>query len=179
MKAGKTSLPERPRFGMQLQLQPSFEKVSWLGRGPFDNYCDRQSAAAIDLYSMDADSLFFPYARAQESGYRTDVRWMAMQDTNHFGLMAIGAPSISTGVLHFNMNRLEFNRDSSGNNHGGSMYNDDLISWNIDYKQMGVGGDNSWGSKTHSEYILPYGDYAYGFTLRPCATTALAERAKE
>jgi len=62
---------------------------------------------------------------------------------------------------------LDFNRDSTGNNHGGSMSNDDLIRWNIDYKQMGVGGDNSWGAKTHSEYMLPYGDYEYKFILKP------------
>ena len=179
MKAGNTTLSEMPRFGMQMQLQPTYDKVTWFGRGPFDNYCDRQSSAAIDLYGMDADSLFFPYARAQESGYRTDIRWMALENKNHAGIMAIGAPTLSTGVLHFNMDKLDFNRDSSANNHGGSMRNDDLISWNIDYKQMGVGGDNSWGFKTHSEYILPYGDYAYSFTIRPFSSTALVEKAKE
>mgnify|MGYP000940888267 CR=1 FL=1 len=167
MKAGNNNFPEMPRFGMRVELQPAYENVSWLGRGPFDNYCDRNSAAAIDVYNMKADSLFFPYARAQESGYRTDVRWMSLQNSNNTGIMAVGEPTFSTGVLHFDMHKLDFNRDSSSNNHGGSMSNDDLIWWNIDYKQMGVGGDNSWGAKTHSEYMLPYGDYEYGFTLRP------------
>lgn len=167
MKAGNNSFPEMPRFGMRMELLPAYENVSWLGRGPFDNYCDRNSAAAIDVYNMKADSLFFPYARAQESGYRTDVRWMSLQNNNNTGIMAVGEPTFSTGVLHFDMRKLDFNRDSSSNNHGGSMSNDDLIWWNIDYKQMGVGGDNSWGAKTHSEYMLPYGDYEYGFTLRP------------
>lgn len=167
MKAGNNNFPEMPRFGMRMELLPAYENVSWLGRGPFDNYCDRNSAAAIDVYNMKADSLFFPYARAQESGYRTDVRWMSLQNSNNTGIMAVGEPTFSTGVLHFDMRKLDFNRDSSSNNHSGSMSNDDLIWWNIDYKQMGVGGDNSWGAKTHSEYMLPYGDYEYGFTLRP------------
>lgn len=166
MKAGDKSFPEMPRFGMRVILNPTFENVTWLGRGPFDNYCDRKDAAAVDIYNMPADSLFHPYARAQESGYRTDVRWMALIDKNGNGLMTVGAPTFSTGVLHFDMNKLNFNRDSSGNNHGGSMSNDDLIWWNIDYKQMGVGGDNAWGAKTHSEYMLPYGDYEYSFSLR-------------
>jgi beta-galactosidase len=78
----------------------------------------------------------------------------------------VGDPLISTGVLHFNMNRLNFDRDAPENNHGGSMENEDLIWWNIDYKQMGVGGDNSWGAKTHLEYTLPYKDYEYNFLLR-------------
>jgi beta-galactosidase len=179
MKAGNHNFPEMPRFGMRMELQPAFENVTWLGRGPFDNYCDRMSAAAIDLYSMQADSLFFPYARAQESGYRTDVRWIAMQDKNNIGIMATGEPTMSTGVLNFDMHKLDFNRDSTGNNHGGSMSNDDLIWWNIDYRQMGVGGDDSWGSKTHSEYMLPYGDYEYSFTLKHISSSLLKGFARE
>ncbi len=65
------------------------------------------------------------------------------------------------------MNKLEFDRNASQNNHAGSMTNDDFIWWNIDYKQMGVGGDNSWGARTHSEYMLPYRDYEYSFILQP------------
>ena len=171
IKAGDKMIPEMPRFGMHMILHPSFENVTWFGRGPFDNYCDRQAAAAVDLYNMKADSLFFPYPRAQESGYRTDVRWMALCNSKNIGIMAIGSPNISTGVLHFDMKKLDFTRDSTGNNHGGSMNNDDLIWWNIDYKQMGVGGDNSWGIKTHSEYMLPYGDYEYDFILRPVVSS--------
>jgi beta-galactosidase len=179
MKAGNGSLPEMPRFGMRVLLNPEFNKVSWFGRGPFDNYDDRKTAAGIDLYSMPGDSLFHPYPRAQESGYRTDVRWMGMQNRTGTGLMAIGSPTISTGVLHFDMKKLEFDRHAKENNHGGSMHNDPLIWWNIDYKQMGVGGDNSWGARTHAEYMLPYMDYSYTFTLRPIgASDMLTEKAK-
>ncbi|MGN6440128.1 MAG: glycoside hydrolase family 2 TIM barrel-domain containing protein [Agriterribacter sp.] len=165
MQAGAAAQPELPRFGMHMILNKAFNKVTWFGRGPFDNYWDRNYAADVDLYSMRADSLFHPYPRAQESGYRTEVRWVALQNNAGVGLMAIGAPHLSTGILHFDMKRLEFDR--SQNNHGGSMANQDLVWWNIDYKQMGVGGDNSWGAKTHEQYLLPYKDYAYSFTLRP------------
>lgn len=179
MKAGNKDFPEMPRFGMRVLVKPAFNKVSWFGRGPFDNYDDRKTAADIDLYSMPADSLFHPYPRAQESGYRTDVAWMSMQNKQGVGLMAIGAKKISTGVLHFDMKKLEFDRNARENNHGGSMSNDPLIWWNIDYKQMGVGGDNSWGAKTHAEYMLPYMDYQYRFTLRPVnANEELAPKAK-
>lgn len=167
MKAGNKYFPEMPRFGMRVILDDHFEKVTWFGRGPFDNYWDRKYAAPVDLYSMPADSLFFPYPRAQESGYRTDVRWMALQNKNGLGIMAEGSPLISTGVLHFDMKKLDFDRNAIENNHGGSMTHDPLIWWNIDYKQMGVGGDNAWGAKTHAEYMLPYRDYEYSFLLRP------------
>ena len=179
MKAGNNNLPEMPRFGMRVLLNEDFNNVSWLGRGPFDNYQDRNTAAAIDLYSMPADSLFHPYPRAQESGYRTDVRWMSLRNAKGAGLMAVAASTISTGVLHFDMNKLEFDRHATENNHGGSMANDPLIWWNIDYKQMGVGGDNSWGARTHAQYMLPYNDYSYTFTLRPVnPNDQLTEKAK-
>lgn len=171
MQAGHDSLPDLPRFGMRVMVNSAFNKVTWLGRGTFDNYWDRNYAADVDVYSMPADSLFFPYARAQESGYRTDVRWMALQNKAGLGLQAIGEPLVSTGVLHFDMNRLDFDRNAPENNHGGSMYNDDLIWWNIDFKQMGVGGDNSWGAKTHQQYTLPYKNYTYSFTLKQVTKT--------
>lgn len=167
MKAGNKSFPELPRFGMKLILKKDFDQASWFGRGPFDNYWDRNYSAVIDYYKMPVDSMFHPYARAQESGYRTDVRWISLKNENNIGLMAVGEPTISTGVLHFDMRKLDFDPYAKENNHGGSMKNEDLIWWNIDYKQMGVGGDNSWGAKTHVEYTLPYQDYQYTFTLKP------------
>ncbi len=166
MKMGNMKLPEMPRFGMRVLLNSEFDKVQWFGRGPFDNYWDRKDAAEIDLYNSPADSLFHPYARAQESGYRTDVRWITLHSKEGIGLMAVGNPTISTGVLHFDMNKLEFDRNAAVNNHGGSITNDPFIWWNIDFKQMGVGGDNAWGAKTHEEYMLPYGNYEYSFTLK-------------
>lgn len=167
MLASAGDFPEMPRFGMRVVLHKAFDNVKWFGRGPFDNYEDRKSAATIDMYQMPADSLFHPYARAQESGYRTDVRWISLTNKQGLGLMAEGDPVISTGVLHFDMHKLEFNKDAPENNHGGSMTNDDLVWWNIDYRQMGVGGDNSWGAKPHARYLLPYRNYQYTFTLRP------------
>ena len=89
-----------------------------------------------------------------------------MEYEKGFGLNAIGLPLISGGVLHFDLDKLEFDRLASKNNHGGSMMNDEFIHWNIDYKQMGVGGDNSWGAKTYAEYLLPYRNYEYSFELK-------------
>ncbi|MBS0030708.1 glycoside hydrolase family 2 TIM barrel-domain containing protein [Chitinophaga sp. 22321] len=159
-----TTLPEIPRMGMRMLVKPEYDQVSWLGRGPFDNYTDRKYAADVDVYTMPADSLFHPYPRAQESGYRTDVSWMALQDKNKSGWMFLSDSLLSAGVLHFDMQRLDFDRKQ--NKHGGSMQNEDLLWWNIDYGQQGVGGDNSWGAKAHPEYLLPCRTYQYNFTLR-------------
>jgi beta-galactosidase len=167
LKVGKNKHPEPQRIGMRVILNPAYEEVSWFGRGPFDNYIDRKYAADIDLYSMKADELFYPYPRAQESGYRTDISWVALKDKNGIGLMAAGKSLLSTGVLHFDMKRLDFDSHAKENVHGGSMEKEALIWWNIDLQQMGVGGDNSWGAQTHQQYRLPYQDYHYSFTLKP------------
>jgi beta-galactosidase len=165
MKAGSGSQPELPRFGMRALVKSVVDQVTWLGRGPFDNYPDRKAAAFIDIYSLKADSFFHPYPRAQESGYRTDVSWVRLQDNAGRGFTAFAENTFCIGVLHFDRNKMEFDRTK--NVHGGSMGKDDFIWLNLDFLQMGLGGDNSWGAKTHSEYTLPYQDYQYGFTLEP------------
>lgn len=167
LKVGKGTQPAPQRIGMRIILNGAYEEASWFGRGPFDNYVDRNYAAPIDLYQMKADQLFYPYPRAQESGYRTAVSWVALKDKNGTGLLAFGPKPLSTGILHFDMKHLDFDKDAKSNIHGGSMVNENLIWWNIDLQQMGVGGDNSWGAETHLQYQLPYQDYAYSFTLKP------------
>lgn len=180
LKTGKGKYPEPQRIGMRVILNPSYDQVSWLGRGPYDNYIDRNYAAAVDLYQMKANALFYPYPRAQESGYRTDVTWAALQNPAGAGLMAIGKAALSIGVLRFDMKNLDYDRDAKENIHGGSMVDENLIWWNIDFQQMGVGGDNSWGAQTHPQYRLPYKDYRYSFTLRPVfSKEILTDRAKD
>lgn len=180
LKVGKGKQPEPQRIGMRVVLNPDYEQASWFGRGPYDNYADRNYAADIDLYQMKADKLFYPYPRAQESGYRTDVSWISLKDQSGNGLMAIGKLPLSTGILHFDMKHLDFDKDAKENVHGGSMVNEELIWWNIDLQQMGVGGDNSWGAQTHPQYRLPYKDYEYSFTLRPIfAPSDLTEQTKK
>ncbi|ULQ50852.1 glycoside hydrolase family 2 TIM barrel-domain containing protein [Flavihumibacter fluvii] len=163
--AGKVNQPELPRFGMKVLVKPEYDQVTWLGRGPFDNYADRKAASFIDIYSLNAADFFHPYPRAQESGYRTDLSWARLQDSTGKGFALKGDQEFCIGVLHFDRNKLEFDR--TRNIHGGSIEPDDFIWLNIDLSQMGLGGDNSWGTRTHSEYTLPYQDYQYGFTLEP------------
>jgi beta-galactosidase len=164
LAAGK-NYPELPRYGMKLQVKEEYDQVEWLGRGPFDNYWDRKSAAFIDRYKMPADALFHPYPRAQESGYRTDTRWMSLTAADGTGVRFSSDSLFCFGVLPFDRHKIDFNR--SKNIHGATI-DRDAFNWiNIDYRQMGLGGDNSWGLKTHSEYLLPYTNYTYSFTISP------------
>jgi beta-galactosidase len=108
---------------------------------------------------------FGPYVRPQENGYKTDVSWLAMTGKNKMGLFIQGDPVFCFSALPYTYD------DMKGFTHGGKhpcgMEKKNFIDLNIDFKQMGVGGDDSWGARTHKEYTLPAEDYSYSFRFRP------------
>lgn len=168
---GEEDLPELPRFGMSMIIAGEFNNVSWLGRGPHESYWDRKTGAAIDLYEGKVWDQFHPYIRPQETGNKTDVRWISLFNDDGIGIAAFGLPLLSTSVLPFYNDDLEhYGYDKTGkekgNRHSNELIDRGVVTWNIDYKQMGVGGDNSWGAKTHPEYTLPAKSYSYSFRLR-------------
>jgi len=103
------------------------------------------------------------YVRPQENGNKTDVRWLALTDEKGTGLLAVGMPLLSVSAWPFSMEDLENTK------HIHELPRRDFITVNLDYKQMGVGGDNSWGARPHPEYTLPSKPYSYSFRLRPYA----------
>ncbi len=167
LNPNKSNLPEIPRIGLQLLLPDEFDSLVWFGKGPHENYWDRKTGAAIDLYSGTVWEQYFPYVRPQENGNKSDVRWMALFNDKGVGLMAIGDPVFSSSVQQFYQDDLDHPGKGSPQKHMNDIQPKDIITWNIDYKQMGVGGDNSWGARTHSEYTLKPGNYSYHFMLVP------------
>ena len=163
----KTSLPEVPRIGLQLIIPSEFDSLVWFGRGPHESYWDRKTGAAIDLYKGTVWEQYFPYVRPQENGNKTDVRWMALFNDKGTGLMAVGDPVFSSNAQQFYQQDLDPPAQGAPKKHLNDIKPRDIITWNIDYKQMGVGGDNSWGARTHKEYTLPPGNYSYRFMLIP------------
>lgn len=161
MIAAAANLPELPRFGWKVLVDRSLQQVQWFGRGPFDNYADRKQAAMTDLYQLPASQLFHPYPRAQESGYRTDTRYMQMTDAKKKGIRFDTDTVFSFGILPFDRKKIDFDRTK--NIHGSTVDPDDFFWVNIDLQQMGVGGDNSWGAKTYAAYSLPYQNYRFRF----------------
>ena len=65
---------------MNFKLNKSYDQVEWFGRGPHENYVDRKTSAFIGSYSHNVNQLMFEYASPQENGYRTDVRWMKIEN---------------------------------------------------------------------------------------------------
>ncbi|WP_289054210.1 glycoside hydrolase family 2 TIM barrel-domain containing protein [Carboxylicivirga marina] len=170
-------LPEIPRMGMNLIMPRDFDQMSWLGRGPHESYWDRKTSAFVDVYSGTVAAQYWAYIRPQENGNKTDVRWMSMTNKEGFGLKFIADGEWLEVSAHHNiMEDFESPERSDGrhvdgvpvvNRHTVDVKPRDLTSVNIDYKQMGVGGDTSWGARTHDQYRLTGKSYRYGFTIVP------------
>ena len=163
IKPLKEKLPEMPRFGFNLQIARDFQQVKWYGRGPWENYWDRNTASFIGIYQSTVDELFTPYIRPQENGYKTDVRWVEFENPNRVVLKITGNPAICFSALPYTYD------DMKGFKQGGKHLHDlvkqPFVDLNVDYRQMGVGGDDSWGARTHAQYTLPAGEYGFSFTM--------------
>jgi beta-galactosidase len=156
------------------------EQISWYGRGPFESYWDRKTGAKIGIYTSVVGDLYWPYLRPQENGNRTDVRWLALysKEKKH-GILIKGLPTIDFSAHHNRMEDFESLERTDGrhrdgdivvNRHTTDVVKRDLTSLNIDYRQMGVGGDNAWGARPHKEYRLEDSSYSYSFIIVPKAS---------
>jgi beta-galactosidase len=169
------NIPEIPRMGMQMQLPEAFLNLTWLGRGPHENYADRKTSADVGLYVSTVADQYTPYIRPQENGYKTDTRWLTLTDDNGTGILVSGDPLICFEALNNIHDDFEspgkiseYRKDAkTANTHTIDVKPRDLVNLNIDLGQMGVGGDNSWGARIHPKYRLLDMKYEYSFRIRP------------
>jgi beta-galactosidase len=160
-RPGNTILPVLPRLGMQMALPQGFERITWLGPGPRETYCDRKDAP-VGVYSSTVEEQFFPdYVKPGETGNKVDVRWVALTNDKGIGLLAVGEPLLSVNALHHGTD------DLNAGLHPFELPHRAYITLNLDLKQQGVGGDNSWGAWPHQPFLLPCRPYSYSFRLRP------------
>ena len=146
---GKKPLSEMPRLGMRMILPAEYEMMTWLGRGPQETYADRKTGALIGLYNATVWEQFHPYVRAQETANHCDVRWVALRNAAGEGMLVVGEEPLSVSAWNFPMEDIEYRPSQMERRHGGSIQKKDMIWLNIDHKQMGVGGDNTWGAQVH------------------------------
>jgi beta-galactosidase len=158
---GHTEMPRLPRIGMQMALPNGFERITWFGPGPQETYQDRKDAR-MGVHSGTVDEQFFPdYVEPGETGNKVDVRWVALRNGKGAGLLAIGLPLLSVNALHYTTDDLQSAK------HPYEMVRRDFVTLNLDLMQEGVGGDNSWGTWPHDEFLIPCKPYSYRFRLRP------------
>ncbi|MCX8107468.1 MAG: DUF4981 domain-containing protein [Verrucomicrobiae bacterium] len=157
----RTDLPSIPRIGMQTTLPNEFESVVWFGRGPHETYCDRKDAR-VGLYSGTVSEQFFQdYSEPGESGNKVDVRWIALSNRSGLGLLAVGLPILSANALRYT------HQDLENAKHPFQLHRKSFVVLNLDLKQQGVGGDDSWGAWPHQQFLIPCQPHAYQFRLRP------------
>ena len=161
-----TELPNLPRMGTRSVLPGGFDNVQWYGLGPHETYWDRKTGAKLGRYEAEAIDLYHPYTRPQENGNRSETRWMAVRNDAGAGLLVSGLGEFDFGVYPFDP-REAFRYDAKHNRHTNDVEpTKDFVTLDVDLRQMGVGGDNSWGARTHPEYLLPAKAYSFRVRLR-------------
>ncbi len=159
-------LPELPRFGMRMVLPGQYENLEWYGRGPWENYSDRNTASFVGHYKdLVKNQYAWNYIRPQESGYKTDVRWVSLTDREGNGLLVEGIQPICFSATHMAAEDLDPGLTKK-QQHPSDIKPRQEVFLHIDLKQRGVGGDNSWGALPHEQYRLLEKRYVYSYFLR-------------
>lgn len=153
LQPASEDLPELPRFGLTAELNQAFKNLTWYGRGPHENYWDRKTGAPFGRYNGHVDSHFYPYVRPQETGQRSDARWVSLRDKSGNGILIAGLPQFSFTALPFGNQALDPG-ESKKQRHAIDLVPGEKVTLNLDLHQMGVGGDNSWGAIAHQKYML-------------------------
>jgi beta-galactosidase len=160
-KPSRTDLPRLPRLGMNMTLPAGFDRITWLGPGPHETYCDRKDAK-VGVYNGTVKEQFYSqYTEPGESGNKVDARWIALTDRRGNGLLAVGLPLLSMNALHYRKDDLEAAR------HPFELQSRESIILNLDWKQQGVGGDNSWGAWPHENDLIECAEQGYRIQLSP------------
>ena len=154
------------RFGMQMVMPASFEKISYYGRGPVENYADRKTSTDLGIYNQSVDEQFYAYIRPQENGTKSDIRWWKQLNVAGNGLMFVAEAPFSASALHYTIESLDSGWEKK-QEHSNEVEKADLTNVLIDKAQMGLGCVDSWGAIPEPQYLLPYGDYEFSFIMTP------------
>ena len=154
------------RFGMQMQMPRSFDKVEYYGRGPVENYIDRKANADLGIYRQSVAEQFYSYIRPQETGTKSDLRWWKTLNVSGRGIQVVAAEPFSASALHYTIESLDEGTHKQ-QGHSPEVDEADLTNFCFDLIQAGLGCEDSWGRITRPEYQVPYGDYEFTFILKP------------
>lgn len=154
------------RFGMQMQLPESFDEIEYYGRGPIENYADRNHSALIGKYRQTVAEQFYPYIRPQETGTKTDIRWWRLLNVSGNGLQCVADAPFSASALNYSIESLD-DGTQKDQRHSPEVTKAPYTNFCIDKVQMGLGCIDSWGALPLEKYRLPYQDYEFSFILTP------------
>lgn len=154
------------RFGMQMPMPKSFNTVEYYGRGPVENYADRNHNTFLGIYRQSVDEQFYPYIRPQENGNKTDIRWWRVTNAGGTGIEVVSDKPFSASALHYTIESLD-EGVAKHQMHSQEVPEADLTNLLIDARQSGVGAKDSWGALPLPQYQMFYDDYSLSFIIRP------------
>jgi beta-galactosidase len=154
------------RFGMQMQMPKSFEQIHFYGRGPVENYIDRNNSTFLGVYNQTVKEQFYPYIRPQETGTKTDVRWWKQRNIAGKGLEFVAEEPFTISALNYSIASLDDGNEKD-QRHSPEVPEADFTNICIDKVQMGLGCVNSWGAWPRGEYQIKYKDYEFTFLMKP------------
>lgn len=157
-------LPPLPSVSFLGTLRNDLREWSWFGHGPEENYSDRHEGTLLGTWRGTVDDLWWPYGRPQETANRTGIRWSRFTDPGGQGLC------IRPDDGHFlEIAALPFQpADLENRLHPADVPARDGVSVRIAHRNMGVGGENSWGMWPRPDHILHADkDYRFAFVIEP------------
>lgn len=157
--------PQLLRYGMQLQMPDAYGNITYYGKGPHENYIDRQGAARLGVYQQKAAEQYHPYVRPQDSGNKVGVRWWRVTDEGGRGLEFCATTPMECQTLPYATDDLDDGPDK-GQSHSGDLIPRTSNYITLAYRSMGIGCVNSWGAWPRKEYQMPFQDYDFQFTIK-------------
>ncbi len=154
------SIPPLARVGLRTALPNSFDEIEWYGRGPYESYEDRKESAFVGIYRGTVEDQHFPHVMPQENGNKTDVRWVKIMSDKSSVCFA-GMPLINFNIQDYSDEALNESKSTHKLKRGDKTY------LHIDFRQMGIGGDDSWSPKVHREFLLNNHEYYFSFVIAP------------
>jgi beta-galactosidase len=155
-------LPPLPRIGVVMHLSGDLEHLRWYGRGPHENYVDRNQSADVGIWTSTVDEQYIPYPRPQETGTKTNVRWLTLTDTDGNGLLVVAEPSMAASALRYTANDLDRAE------HTYELKRRDEVVLSLDARHSGL-GNGSCGPGVLPQYEVPPVPYELHLSFRPCA----------
>ena len=174
----KPGLPNIPKVGMQMAIEKSYDNIEWFGKGPRENYIDKNYGVDEGHYKFPVHDFMENYVVPQENGNRTDVRWMYFYNLPlKDGLLIVADSLLSMSAWPYTEENIQNAK------HNYKLKDAGFITVNVDLVQMGVGGNDSWSDVAAplEKYQIKAQDYRYSFYIVPfnAKNKSAGERAKE
>lgn len=160
--------PELMRYGMQLVMPKAYNMLTYYGKGPGENYIDRNNGDRLGVYDAKVADQYWGYVRPQENGNKTEVRYWQVKDENGKGLEFYSFAPMECSTLNYLASDLDDGWDKNAHqSHSGDLTPRDFSVVKLAARQRGLACVNSWGAIPLEQYRMPYQDYSFTYVIRP------------